>query len=304
MTALLTSETFVKMGTQCIVNVESSDFLLTSMAIEAAITEVERIEQHYSRYRADSYLSAINTCGINGGSIALDEETLALIEYAAACHRLSEGRFDITSGILRRAWNFKSSIIPTQEQIDVLLPDIGFERLNWSESTLHIPKGIELDLGGVGKEYAVDRIADIWLDMGVEHGLIDLGGDIRAVGSHADGSPWRIGIRDPRAHDNAIVTVELNDEALATSGDYERYLEIDGKRYCHILDPMTGWPVEGLASVSVIAKECMVAGSLSTIAMLRGAEGGAWLRSLNMRHLIVDQARNVMDLGVLSPMPA
>jgi thiamine biosynthesis lipoprotein len=126
----------------------------------------------------------------------------------------------------------------------------------------------------------------------VRHGFIDLGGDIRVIGPQPDGLPWRIGIRHPRDADRLAAEIALLSGALATSGDYERFIEVDGRRYCHILDPKTGWPAQGLSSVTVISDRCLVAGTLSTAAMLKGSVGAAWLHGLGVRHLVIDEGGN------------
>jgi thiamine biosynthesis lipoprotein len=150
-----------------------------------------------------------------------------------------------------------------------------------------------LDFGGVVKEYAADRAAVICLEAGVKHGLVDLGGDIRIIGPHPDGSPWSVGIQHPRQADAVMATLQVSRGAVATSGDYERYLAIDGKRYCHILSPRTGMPVEGLAGVSVFADECIVAGSATTIAMLMEERGPSWLEEVGLPHVWMDQAQRI-----------
>jgi thiamine biosynthesis lipoprotein len=151
---------------------------------------------------------------------------------------------------------------------------------------------MELDFGGLGKEYAADRAVEVCIDLGARHGFIDLGGDIRVIGPQPNGLPWRIGIRHPRDADQLVAEIELSNGALATSGDYERFMEVDGRRYCHILDPRTGWPAHGLSSVTVIADRCLVAGSLSTSAMLKGKAGAAWLQGLAVRHVVIDKQGN------------
>lgn len=180
--------------------------------------------------------------------------------------------------------------LPSQRpSIEALLPRIGLDKVIWNSPRLKFERAdMELDFGGIGKEYAADRAAGICKALGVQYGLVDLGGDIRLIGPRPNGSPWRIGIRHPRRPSTSIATVELAVGALATSGDYERFLKVDGQRYCHILSPRTGWPVHGLSSVSVISEDCLVAGSLATIAMLKGRHGGVWLRDLGVRHLVVD----------------
>jgi thiamine biosynthesis lipoprotein len=263
---------------------------------------VKRIETRYSRYRDDSELARINKVAATGGSIDIDAETVGLMAYAKACFTKSEGAFDITSGPLRKAWNFSASHLPDQASIDAVLPFIGFDKVILSEDRLQFAQpGMELDLGGLGKEYAADRAAEVCLDLGAREGFVDLGGDIRIIGQQANGLPWRIGIRHPREADRLAGEIQLSNGALATSGDYERFVEIEGRRYCHILDPRTGWPAQGLASVTVISDRCLVAGSLATTAMLMGANVGTWLQSLGVRHVTIDQ--NGKYCGTEPPAP-
>jgi thiamine biosynthesis lipoprotein len=147
---------------------------------------------------------------------------------------------------------------------------------------------LELDFGGVVKEYAADRAAALCREAGVLHGAVNLGGDIKIIGPHPDGSPWRIGIRHPRRSGAMITSLELYAGGLASSGDYERCMVVDGVRYGHVLNPKSGWPVRRLASVSVIGDFCVVAGSASTIAMLKEDDGPAWLENLGLAHFWVD----------------
>jgi len=149
---------------------------------------------------------------------------------------------------------------------------------------------MELDFGGIGKEYAADQAAAVCIALGICHGLIDLGGDIAVIGPHPNLAPWNIGIRHPREPESSVMSVPVNCGALASSGDYERYMIVDGQRYCHILNPLTGWPCHGLAAVSVMAERCLVAGTISTIAMLKGRDGVRWLSSLGLKHYFMDES--------------
>jgi thiamine biosynthesis lipoprotein len=284
---------FHAMASDCAVHVQAESFAASTMAAIVAEAEVRRIEARYSRYRADSELARINRVAALGGATDLDPETAGLISYAKACFASSEGAFDITSGLLRQAWNFSGSRLPEQREIDALLPRVGLDKVTLSDGHLAFAQaGMELDLGGLGKEYAADRAAQACQSLGARHGFVDLGGDIRVIGPQADGQPWRIGIRHPRDAAALVAEVALHGGALATSGDYERFIEVDGIRYCHILDPRTGWPARGLSSVTVISERCLVAGSLATSAMLRGSGGRGWLERLGVRHIVVDdQAR-------------
>src|SRR5438105_6112374 len=198
---------------------------IAQRAADAAIADVLRIEANYSRYRDDSVTARINRSA-GRERVEVDEETSALIRYADQCFRLSEGRFDITSGVLQRVWDFGAPEprVPSEEALAAACAKIGWSRVEWDEHTIRLPRaGMEIDFGGIGKEYAADRAATICREHGIAHGLINLGGDVRAIGGQPDGSPWRIGIRDPRAADRAVALLAVHDGAIATSGDYERY---------------------------------------------------------------------------------
>jgi thiamine biosynthesis lipoprotein len=247
------------------------------------LAEVQRIERKYSRYAATSTLSAINAVGAAGGEVDIDDETAALLDHAFACYTHSGGLFDITSGALRRCWDFTAQRLPPDAAIQSALAVIGLEKLQWNRPRLSFGvAGMEIDFGGIGKEYAVDRVSSVLGEAGITGGLVDLGGDLKIIGPHPDDSPWRIGVRDPREPRACLVETALMQGAVATSGDYERCMEIDGRRYNHIFDPRNGWPVEGLISVSVVADSCLLAGSLATIAMLKGRDGPAWLGTLGV----------------------
>jgi thiamine biosynthesis lipoprotein len=238
-----------------------------------AMAEVARIERKYSRYREDSVIAAINRAA-GRDAVAIDFETASLLRYADRCFVMSEGRFDITSGVLRRAWDFRAASprAPRDDEIAVACALVGWRRVQWSARDIRLPaSGMELDFGGIGKEYAADRAATILRDAGIAHGLVNLGGDVRAFGGRDADVPWRVGIRHPRGA-APLATVELFDGALATSGDYERYFELDGVRYSHLLDARSGWPVGYWQSVSVVAPLAIIAGSYATTAMLVGAE--------------------------------
>ena len=264
-------------------------------AARAAIADVERIEAKYSRYRDTSLVSAINRAA-GGAPVAIDAETAALLRYADACHRESGGRFDVTSGVLRRVWDFRRvpPRVPEAREIEALLPLVDWRGVEWDERSIRLPRaGMEIDFGGIGKEYAADRVATIAIDAGIAHGYVNLGGDVRVWGGRPDGAPWRVGIRHPRIEGEAIGGIEIADGAVATSGDYERHFDAGGRRYCHILDATTGWPVQGWQSVSVAALLCVVAGSGATVGMLLGDAASAWLDAQGVDWLGVDAAGRV-----------
>jgi FAD:protein FMN transferase len=277
------------MGTVCEVRLYAASASQAQQTTQTVIADVERLEAKYSRYRSSSELSAINRVAASGGTIDVDDETAYLLDYSAVCYQQSKGLFDISSGILRKAWDFKSNKVPTTAEVTQLLTRTGWDKLAWQRPSLrfHVV-GMELDFGGIVKEYAADRAAALCREQGVAHALINLGGDICVSGPQADGTPWHIGISDPKAPDQALCTLALSQGALASSGDYQRCIELDGVRYSHILNPRTGRPVRGLAAVSIVADHCVVAGSAATIAMLMEANGKSWLQELGLPHLWVD----------------
>ncbi len=279
---------FHAMGGPC--QLQLLDDASTAAIAEAAVAETRRLEAKYTRFQPTSVTSAINRTAGSDRAFEVDAETAALVEYAAMAHRESDGLFDVTSGVLREVWDWKSGQTPSQDRIDAVLPRIGFEKVAWDGARIALPlAGMQLDFGGIVKEYAADRVAELCRQRGARHGLVDLGGDIAVIGPRPGGHAWGVGVRDPRRPDRAIAHVQLREGAIASSGDYERFMLVDGVRYCHILNPKTGWPVSGLASVSVLAPHCVVAGSAATIAMLKGeTEGRAWLDALGLPSLSVD----------------
>ena len=272
------------MGTTCEVKLYDKSRSRAEYVAQSVAKEVKRLELKYSRYREDSFLSQINNGGLGG--VQLDDESSSLMDYVSGCYEASGGLFDVTTGSLRKIWNLHSGTIPTEVEISELLAQIGWRYVDWNKPLLRFLKaGIELDLGGVVKEYAVDRGVDLCLKAGIRHGLINLGGDIRVIGPGPNGEPWPVHIKNPRDPQEYACTIEMTSGALATSGDYERCIEIEGKRFGHIYNPLTGWPVDFMASVSVVSSQCIVAGSLATIGMLKGSEGVEWLKESGQPHL-------------------
>ena len=269
--------------------VHATERTLVANAVEAAVAEVKRIEAKYSRYRDDSVVCQIN-CAAGQHPVAVDAETENLLAYADACFIQSDGLFDITSGVLRHAWNFRAGTLPAAAAVATLVSRIGWRRVERHAGAVFLPStGMELDFGGFGKEYAVDRACETLRTHGVDHALVNLGGDLRATGPQADGSAWRVGIRHPRQDGELLARVDLPGGALATSGDYERFMIVNGIRYAHVLDPRNGWPVtQTFQSVSTRAEACLLAGSAATIALLKGETAGLqWLVELGCPYLVV-----------------
>ncbi len=284
---------FTAMAGPCRLRLYGEDQRLAEAAALAE-AEVRRLEAKYSRYLEDSLTSRINRAAGSGQPVAIDAETAGLLHYAETAWRESGGLFDLTSGILRRAWDFKAGVLPERSAVEALLPKVGWDKLRWDAGCAELTEaGMELDFGGCVKEYACDSAATALRQAGVEAALVDLAGDMAMFGTPPGESAWDIGIRHPRHHQQAIAHIALAGGALASSGDYARCITLEGKTYGHILNPVTGWPVAGLVAVSVSAGQCLVAGSTATIAMLKPArEALAWLEALGLPWLAVDAALN------------
>lgn len=279
---------FEAMAAPCELLLEGEDEVGLRAAAAAAIAEVRRIEAKYSRYRPDSIVSRINAAA-GDRALDVDEETASLLDFAAHLFESSGGLFDITCGVLRRAWDFRAARMPAPGQLDALLPRVGFAQLRRAGRRVFLPRaGMELDFGGFGKEYAADRAAAVLLARGVAHALVNLGGDIHVLGPRADGVPWQIAVEQPRpGSEGPLASLPVARGGVATSGDYERFFEQAGQRYCHILDPRTGWPVQAWQSITVLAANTTTAGALATIAMLKQAEALDWLDGQAAAYLAV-----------------
>ena len=287
---------FRAMAAENEIQVHAADAARAHAAAGAAIAEVQRIEAKYSRYRPESVVSRINASA-GGEAVAIDEETARLLDFAEACHRQSDGAFDPTSGVLRRVWSFKEARVPSDAELGAVLPLIGWDRVERRAGWIRLPSaGMELDFGGFGKEYAVDRAAAVLREHGIESAFVTLAGDLAILGEQPGGVAWRVGIQHPREPRALIAKLPVASGGVATSGDYERFVEVDGMRHCHILDPRTGRSARGFQSVTVHATSCTVAGAASTIAMLKGREAGeAWLRSLGLAFFAVRDDGSTLD---------
>ena len=278
------------MASRCEVRLAIDDKATARSLAQLAIDEVRRIEAKYSRYRPDSVVSQISAqAGLDW--IECDDETLALLDFADQLFAQSAGLFDITSGVLRRAWNFRQPALPSADVLRDLCALIDWRSVQRDGRRVRLPRlGMELDFGGFGKEYAADRAAHLLMAQGVRNGYVNLAGDIHVMGPQGEGDeqPWLIGIQDPRHSDKLVASIPIASGALATSGDYERFFELDGHRYCHILHPKSGRPVNHWRSVSVLAPSAIVAGSHSTIAMLHQAQGRAFLEGSGLIYLAID----------------
>ncbi|MBG10042.1 MAG: thiamine biosynthesis protein ApbE [Gammaproteobacteria bacterium] len=291
---------FKAMGTYCEIQVFETSRVNAKRQIRRLIEEARRLESKYTRYRDDSFLSQINGSAGNQNGIRVDIETAKLFEHAQVCYEQSDGLFDITAGVLRRVWDFDLKQVPTESELQGLLPLIGYDRLTWQEDILFLPENMEIDFGGIVKEYAADSLAKLARELGVKRGLINLGGDFAAIGLQPEDKPWQISVSHPDNRAKAMAHINLHEGGLASSGDYERFFVLDGKRYSHLLNPKTGWPCAGLTAVSVAANLCTVAGSFATIAMLKPKKDALdWLRKSGLPFVFMDDAGHIGGPGLI-----
>lgn len=279
---------FQALGGPCEVLVDGVATPAVESALRAVADEAWRIEDKFSRYKPSGVVHQINSA--HGDAIRLDDESSGLIDYADTCHRLSGGSFDITSGVLRRVWWFDGSHrLPSRNAVTKTLAWVGWHKAQWRKPFLQLQSAMEIDLGGIGKEYAVDRASALLDHLGCKASLVNFGGDLRANGPQRSGEPWMIGIDDPRATGQGCLTGRpLAQGAMATSGDARRFILVKGQRYGHILDPRTGWPVrDAPRSVTVQAPTCLEAGMLATFGMLKGRDAEHFLQSQEVQHLVV-----------------
>jgi thiamine biosynthesis lipoprotein len=269
---------FTAMASPCEVLVDTEDESRAAAARRIAEAEAQRIERAFSRYRTGNVVHRINTA--RGRPVAVDAETALLIDYAATCHAMSDGMFDITSGVLRRVWRFDGSDhVPDEAAVHDTLRHVGWHRVSWENHVLTMPAGMEIDFGGIGKEYAVDRSASLIAAAVPDPFLVNFGGDLFASRPRRGERAWGVGLDDPeRTGEAAVYRIDLPRGGLATSGDARRFVMHQGRRLGHILDPRTGWPIEGAPrSVTAIASTCVEAGTLSTLAYLQGPRAAAFL---------------------------
>jgi thiamine biosynthesis lipoprotein len=277
------------MASPCEVLLQTSNKDLASKLAELAFSEALRIEKKYSRYRDDNIMWQINNSA--GNPVSIDTETYQLLVFAQQCYELSSGLFDITSGVLRKAWRFDGTDnIPSDEAVQALLPCLGWEQVKFNTQMISVPANMELDFGGFGKEYAVDRCL---LNLS-EHAnipvLVNFGGDIACNGALFPDASWTVGIESLAAQEGSVAqqsdkVIVIKSGALATSGDSRRYLLRDGVRYGHVLNPKTGYPIVGAPrSITVAAQSCIHAGLVATLALLQGPEAEFFLREEGVQH--------------------
>ena len=256
---------------------------------------IASLESLVSVTDADSELYAINQTG----SGMLTEEASSLMKQALEICRRTDGALDLSIYPIVRAWGFTTGSyqVPDEAEIQALLPLVDYRKIQYDAATgtVTLPEGMEIDLGSVAKGYAGQLVAQMLRDNGVESALLSLGGNVQTVGTKPDGSPWQIGIKDPQGED-AMMVLSVEDQAVVTSGGYERYFEQDGQTYWHIMDPSTGHPADsGLISVTIVGDEGVVCDGLSTALFVMGLEKAAdlWAQSGDFEAVFVTASGEV-----------
>ena len=279
------------MGTQVVVKLLSKNQAEAESAIRAVFDEIERLEGMMSSYIPTSGVSRINRMA-SEVAVETDRELFGLIEKSIYFSELTEGAFDITFASVGRLWDFKKGIVPSTEAIREIISRVNYNnlRLDKARQTIRMTrKGMFIGLGGIGKGYAVDRAMTILSDHGFHNAMVMAGGDTVIRGKKGD-EPWTVGLRDPRHKDRILAVLPLEDIAISTSGDYERFFIHDGVRYHHILDPKTGYPARASTSVTILAPDASTSDPLATAIFVMGHTRGMDLinRIQGVEAIIID----------------
>jgi len=270
-------ETKFLMGTEINIIVVGNNIATIRSAVQAGFRELSRIEDIMSAYKPNSELCSLNKTGEQ----EVSKELLYVINKARYISELSNGTFDITCKPLIDLWHNarKTNKVPDAQNILDALSAIGYRNISIKNNNVKFNKaGIKIDLGALAKGYAVDMAINLIKDYDIKGVLVDAGGDIRAIGKREDGKLWKTGIKHPREKNKIVGIVDLENSAVATSGDYERFFMLNGKRYSHIIDPRTGYPANNqIVSVSVFSSDCLTCDSLATALTVLGKKRGAEL---------------------------
>ncbi len=286
-------QTRLQLGTSVSITVINENNELAERAVEAAFAEIERIERLMSSYDEKSMISVLNS----KGSIEADSEIVDILEKARYFHQISAGAFDITVEPLLRLFDAsfsERSEPPSDVEIQAALQLVGFDRIEVTSDRIYLPDGMKITLGGIAKGYAIDRAVAVLKEHGIEQGLVNAGGDMRSIGSKGE-NPWRIALQNPRNGSEYIAVLPLDNSAVATSGDYERYFDPD-RRFHHIIDPRTGYSATKLMSVTIVTETALDADALATAVFVSGAVDGMMLvnRMENIEALIITSEGNII----------
>jgi len=263
------------MGTRVAVELWSEDAVLAQRAVDEVMAEMRRTDELMSTYKPGSQLSQVNAHA-HERPVQVDADIIAVVERGLEMSRLSGGAFDVTYASVGYLYDYRAHQRPSDRQIAAALPGVDYRQVQVDREARTIRflrKGVRIDLGGIAKGHAVDRSIEHLRALGIEHAMVNAGGDTRLLGDRR-GKPWVVGIRDPRNDGHVVTRLPLENEAISTSGDYERYFEEDGVRYHHILVPGTGQSARGVRSATVIGADATLTDALSTTVFVLGVERG------------------------------
>lgn len=300
-------DTRALMGTEISVYLWSDDAEKGQQAIEAVFDEAARIDRLMSTYKDDSEVSKINRLAAKS-PVQAGEELLQLIQRSLDISVLTLGAFDITYDSVGQHYDFRSRRRPDSNTVESERENIDyrFVQLDKAAGTVaFLKQGIRINLGGIAKGYVVERGVDILRFRGVQNAIVTAGGDSRLLGDRR-GRPWMVGIRDPRKDGQVAISVPLSDEAISTSGDYERYFDEDGVRYHHIIQPRTGEPASGVRSATVFGPDAVITDALSTSVFVLGVEDGLTLIATlpDYESIVIDaEGRVYYSDGLQKPAP-
>jgi FAD:protein FMN transferase len=272
------TRTLKLMGSRFDITVVAKDETQGNGYIDMAVNEISRIEKMISSWDPESETSRIiKNAGIQ--PVKVDKELFDLISRAVKISELTDGAFDITYASMDRIWKFDGSmnILPSEDQIAQSISKVGYKNmiLDKEHQTVFLKnKGMRIGFGAIGKGFAADKAKQLLISKGVKAGIMNASGDLTTWGTQPDGSSWMVGITNPLNKDKVFSWFPLDDNAVVTSGNYEKFVEIDGKKYTHIIDPRTGWPVSGLNSVTVFAPKAELADALATSVFVMGLDTG------------------------------
>ncbi|MCB9426738.1 MAG: FAD:protein FMN transferase [Flavobacteriales bacterium] len=266
------------MGSRFDITVVANDSIEGSKYIAIAIEEITRIEKLISSWDANSQTSVINrNAGIQ--PVKIEQELFQLIERAIGISRLTDGAFDISYASMDKVWKFDGSVteLPSKETINNSITKVGFQNiiLDKEKQTVFLKlEGMKIGFGAIGKGYAADKAKDLLLSKGVSSGIVNASGDMNTWGKQPNGKEWKIALTNPLDKNKVFALLPVSDAAVVTSGNYEKYITFNGKRYTHIIDPRTGYPSTGVISVTVFAPKAELADALATSVFVMGKETG------------------------------
>ncbi|MFT0715981.1 FAD:protein FMN transferase [Flagellimonas lutimaris] len=277
-TDVTVKKTLKLMGTRFEITVVAPNEEIGYINIDEAVSEIERIEKIISSWDKDSETSLINkNAGIK--PVKVSRELINLIERSIKISEITDGAFDITYASMDEIWRFDGTMdkVPSQERIEKSVSKVGYQKiqLDQENQTVFLPeKGMCIGFGAIGKGYAADRAKDLLVSKDVKGGIINASGDLTTWGTKVTGEKWLVGIANPLSKDKVFSWLPIIESSVATSGNYEKYIVLDGKKYSHIIDPRTGYPTRGINSVSIFAKQAELCDALATAVFIMGRDVG------------------------------